>query len=235
MSKEKILRDHIDNIEYSENDWAILKAKRARAIKIMEMFTKERLNPFIYGSVARGNVHQNSDIDIIFTDQIPSFQIELLLDKNDINDYFREIIMATPKDSIKMYIYLSELESITLPISRLGKDGVEFYECGGRINLHQLREGYRIPGIDKRLVLIKPTSKGHEEISIIGNEAIAAKEVGISIKTVMERKKVLLKREKYGRTGVFLKKPIDFNESTEEVLKKLANRKSIIRKKLYQR
>lgn len=235
MSKEKILRDHIDTIVYSENDWAILKAKRARAIKIMEMFTKERLNPFIYGSVARGNVHQNSDIDIIFTDQIPSFQIELLLDKNDINDYFREIIMATPKDSIKLYIYLSELESITIPISRLGKAGLGFYDFGGKINLHQLKEGYRIPGIDKRLVLIKPTSKGHEEISIIGNEAMAAKEVGISIKTVMERKKVLLKREKYGRTGVLLKKPIDFNESTEEVLKKLANRKSIIRKKLYQR
>ncbi|MFX0188226.1 MAG: hypothetical protein ACFE8A_10870 [Candidatus Hodarchaeota archaeon] len=235
MSKEKILRDHIDTIVYSENDWAILKAKRARAIKLMEMFTKERFNPFIYGSIARGNVHQNSDIDIIFTDQIPSFQIELLLDKNSINDYFREIIMATPKDSIKLYIYLSELESITIPISKLGKNEVEFYDFGGKINLHQLKEGYRIPGIDKRLVLIKPTSKGHEEISIIGNEAMAAKEVGISINAVAERKKVLLKREKYGRTGVFLKKPIDFNESTEEVLKKLANRKSLIRKKLYQR
>ncbi|MFW9897758.1 MAG: DNA polymerase subunit beta [Candidatus Thorarchaeota archaeon] len=235
MSKEKILRDHIDTIVYSENDWAILKSKRARAIKLMDMFTKERFNPFIYGSVARGNVHQNSDIDIIFTDQIPSFQIELLLDKNEINDYFREIIMATPKDSIKLYIYLSELESITVPISKLGKNEVEFYDFGGKINLHQLKEGYRIPGIDKRLVLIKPTSKGHEEISIIGNEAMAAKEVGINIKTVMERKKVLLKREKYGRTGVFLKKPIDFNESTEEVLKKLANEKSIIRKKLHQR
>ena len=233
MSKEKILRDHIDNIEYSENDWAILKAKRARAIKIMEMFTKERLNPFIYGSVARGNVHQNSDIDIIFTDQIPSFQIELLLDKNDINDYFREIIMATPKDSIKMYIYLSKLESITLPISKLGKDGVEFYDFGGIINLNQLQSEVRVAGIDKRLVLIKPTPEGHEEISIIGTEARAAKDVGISIDTLNERKKVLLRREKYGRTGVFLKRQLQINETTEEVLKRLADRKSIVRKKLF--
>ena len=235
MSKEKIFRDHIDSIVYSEKHWAILKAKRERAVEIMDMFAKEGLNPYIYGSVARGNVHQNSDIDIIFLDQIPSFQIELVLEKNNINNYFKEILMATPKDSIKLYIYLSELESITLPISKLGKNGEEFYDFGGKINLHQLKEGYRVSGIDKRLVLIKPTPKGHEEISIIDNEAIAAKEIGIRIKTVMERKKVLLKREKYGRTGVFLKRIIDFDETTEEVLKQLADRKSIIRKKLYRK
>ena len=90
-----------------------------------------------------------------------------------------------------------------------------------------------MPGIDKRLVLIKPNLNGHEEISIIGNESFAAKEVGVSLDIVNERIRVLLKREKFGKTGVFLKRNLHLNESTEEVLKTLAKKKAIIRKKLF--
>jgi len=141
--------------------------------------------------------------------------------------------MATPVDSIKLYIHLSELDCITLPLSRLDKKNMEFYDFGGKIDIKQLKSDVRVMGIDKRLVLIKPNSQGHEEISIIGNEANIAKEVGISIGTLNERKKVLLRREKYGRTGVFLKRSIQINETTEDVLKSLAKKKSIIRKKLF--
>ncbi|MFX1337658.1 MAG: nucleotidyltransferase domain-containing protein [Promethearchaeota archaeon] len=233
MSKEKILRDHFESIVYSKSDWTLLNSKRERAIQLLEMF--EGLTPYIYGSVARGNVHKNSDIDIIFIEPIQSFRIEFILNKNGFMHYFREIIMATPKDSIKLYIYLSELESITIPLTKLDKKALEFYDFGGKINLQELKLGIRVPGIDKRLVFIKPNPRGHEEASIINNEPIVAKELGISIETLMERKKVLLKREKYGRTGVYLKREIDINETTEEVLKKLSNKKAIIRKKLYQR
>ena len=235
MSKEKILRDHEISVVYSDRDWLILNSKRNRAIYLLEMFAKEGLNPYIYGSVARGNVHQDSDIDIVFTDQIPSYQIEFLLGKNGFKNNFREIIMATPRDSLKFYIYLSEQECITVPLSKLDIKGMEFYDFGGKVNLKQLKSNIRVSGIDKRLVLIKPTSKGHDEFSIINNECIAAKELGINVETVNERKKVLLKREKHGRTGVFLKKSIELDESTEDVLKKLANKRSIVRKKLYKR
>jgi predicted nucleotidyltransferase len=143
--------------------------------------------------------------------------------------------MATPLDSIKLYIHLSELESITLPLSKFEKKSIEFYDFGGKIDLNQLKLDARVPGIDKRLVLIKPNSQGHQEISIIGNEANAAKEVGIGIETLNERKKVLLRREKHGRTGVFLKRSIQIDESTEEVLKNMATRRSIIRKKLFKK
>ena len=143
--------------------------------------------------------------------------------------------MATPSDSLKLYIYLSELESISLPLSKLDTNGIEFYKFGGMVNFNQLKSGLRVPGVDKRLVLIKPNSLGHEETSVIGNEAIFAKELGININIIQERKRVLLRREKYGRTGVFLKEKVQMNETTEEVLKKLVNRKSIIRKKLYKR
>lgn len=233
MKKERIQRNHHESIIYSEKDWNLLKYKRDNAIKLLEIFTKEGFNPFVYGSIARGNVHENSDIDIIFINQVPPFQIEFILNKNGFENYFREIIMATPLDSIKLYIYLSELETITIPLSKLDKNILEFYDFGGKINLNQLKSELRVAGIDKRLVLIKPTPEGHEEISIIGNEVRAAKEVSISIETLNERKKVFLKREKHGRTGVFLKKKLQINETTEEALKNLAHKKSIVRKKLF--
>jgi predicted nucleotidyltransferase len=199
------------------------------------MFDKEGLNPFIYGSIARGDVHNDSDIDIVLLQSIASYQIEIILEKNGFINYFREIIMATPADTLKLYIYLNELESITIPISKFDRKSREFYDFGGKINLNQIKNSIRVPGIDKRLVLIQPISDGHEEYSIIGNEHLAAKQLNVSIDLINERRRVLLKRERFGKTGVFLKRSIEMNETTEDVLKRLANKKSIVRKKLLQR
>jgi predicted nucleotidyltransferase len=232
MKGSRILRDYQNNVVYSEKNWSLLKNKRANATKLLNIFVKEGFNPYINGSVARGDVHEVSDIDIIFTQKIPPYQIEYILNKNGFENYFREIIMATPTDSIKLYIHLSELESITLPLSKLDKRFIDFYNFGGKITFNELKSNLRVSGINKRLVLIKPNPQGHNEISIIGNEAFAAKEVGASIDTVNERKRVLLRREKFGRTGVFLKRGLQIGESTEEVLKDLAKKKSIVRRKL---
>ena len=235
MKENKILRDHFNTVTYSENHLKLFHQKRERSKFLLEMFDKEGLNPFIYGSIARGDVHNDSDIDIVLLQSIASYQIEIILEKNGFINYFREIIMATPADTLKLYIYLNELESITIPISKFNKKSSEFYDFGGKINLDQVKNSIRVPGIDKRLVLIQPLSDGHEEYSIIGNEYLAAKQLGVSIDLINERIKVLLKREKFGKTGVFLKRSIEMNETTEDVLKKLANKKSIVRKKLLQR
>ena len=235
MNENKILRDHFDTVTYSENHLKLLSQKRKRSKLLLEMFAKEGLNPFIYGSIARGDVHNDSDIDIVFLQLITPYQIEIILDKNGFNSYFREIIMATPADTLKLYIYLNELESITIPLSKFNKKSREFYDFGGKIKLDQAIDSIRVPGIDKRLVLIQPLANGHEEYSIIGNEHLAAKQLNVGIDLINERKKVLLKREKFGKTGVFLKRPIEMNESTEYVLKKLITNKSIVRKKLFQR
>ncbi|MBY8991311.1 MAG: nucleotidyltransferase domain-containing protein [Candidatus Lokiarchaeota archaeon] len=232
MKEKKILRDYNNLITYSKDSWALLKDKRSNAIKLLEIFVKEGFNPFVYGSIARGDVHESSDIDITFVQKIPSFQVEYILHKNGYENYFREIIMATPLDSIKLYIHLSELESITVPLTKFEKKAIEFYNFGGKIALNELQSGNRVSGIDKRLVLIKPNQDGHEESSVIGNEALAAKQVGVGINTVNERIRVLLRREKYGKTGVYLKQTLQLNESTEEALKKLAKKKAIVRKKL---
>ena len=235
MKENKILRDHFNTILYTENRLKLFNEKRERSKTLLDIFVKEGLNPFIYGSTARGDVHNDSDIDIVFIQTITSYQIEIILEKNGFKNYFREIIMATPADTLKLYIYLNELESITIPLSKFSKKSIEFYDFGGKINLNQTKNAIRVPGIDKRLVLIQPLSDGYEEYSIIGNEYLAAKQLNISIDIINERKKVLLKREKFGRTGVFLKRPIEMHETTEEVLKKLANKKSIVKKKLLKR
>ena len=235
MKGHKILRDHFNNVTYSENHLKLLQQKRERSKNLLEMFVKEGLNPFIYGSIARGDIHNDSDIDMVLMQSIAPYQIEIILDKNGFNNYFREIVMATPADTLKLYIYLNELESITIPLSKFDKKSREFYDFGGKINLNQIKNSIRVPGIDKRLVLIQPTSDGHEEYSIIGNEHLAAKQLNVSIDLINERRRVLLKREKFGKTGVFLKRSIEMNETTEDVLKKLANKKSIVRKKLLQR
>ena len=224
-----------DIVRFSENDLKILHEKRERSKFLLEMFVKEGLNPFTYGSIARGDVHKDSDIDIVIEQSISPFQIELILNKNGFNHYFREIIMATPTDTVKLYIYLSELESITIPLSKFDKRTKEFFNFGGKINLDQLQKNIRVPGIDKRLLLIHPITDGYEEYSVIGNEHIAAKQLNVSIDLINERKRVLLKREKYGKTGVFLKRPIDIYESTENVVKKLIKKNSIVRKKLISR
>jgi predicted nucleotidyltransferase len=232
MSNLKILRSHDKFVDYTEQDWATLREKRSRTKSLLEMFIKEGLDPYVIGSIARGDVHRDSDIDLIFPYVLSPFKIEYILSLNGFDIYFREIIMATPNDSLKMYIYLSELESISFPLSKLDKKAFEFYDFGGKINYRQLKEGIRLPGIDKRLVLIEPLDNGHRETSIIGKEHIVAKKVNVSLDTVLEREKVLLKREKMGKTGVFLKRQIDIGESSEEVLKQLARNKRIVRKKL---
>ena len=235
MKGPKILRDHFDSVTYSENHLKLLQQKRERSKTLLEMFVKEGLNPFIYGSIARGDIHNDSDIDMVLIQSIAPYQIEIILDKNGFNNYFREIIMATPADTLKLYIYLNELESITIPLSKFNKKSSEFYDFGGKINLNQIINSIRVPGINKRLVLIQPTSDGHEEYSIIGNENLAAKQLSVGINLINERKRVLLRREKFGKTGVFLKRSIGVGETTELVLKKLSNKNTIVRKKLLQR
>jgi len=235
MKGHKILRDHFNNVTYTENHLKLLQQKRERSKTLLEMFVKEGLNPFIYGSIARGDIHNDSDIDMVLIQLIAPYQIEIILEKNGFNNYFREIIMATPTDTLKLYIYLNELESITIPLSKFNKKSSEFYDFGGKINLNQIINSVRVPGINKRLVLIQPTSDGHEEYSIIGNENLAAKQLNVGINLINERKRVLLRREKFGKTGVFLKRSIGVGETTELVLKQLSNKNTIVRKKLLQR
>ncbi len=81
-------------------------------------------------------------------------------------------------------------------------------------------------------MLIEPTEKGHNESSIIGKEEYAAKTLKISTETVLDRVHALLKRDTVGRTGVFLKKELDENETFEYALKKLSEENPAVRRRV---
>ena len=101
-----------------------------------------------------------------------------------------------------------------------------------RANLTQLKAKVRVAGVDKRLMLIEPTEKGHVESSVVGKEESAAKVLGISAETVLDRVHALQRRDTVGRTGVFVKKELVQNETFELALKKLSEQNPAVRRRM---
>ena len=87
---------------------------------------------------------------------------------------------------MKAHIEVNEQTTVSFPLMQMRRVEREFYRFGGEINLSQLKAGVRVAGVDKRLMLIEPTEKGHVESSIIGREEWAAKILGVSAETVLE-------------------------------------------------
>mgnify|MGYP007109728626 CR=1 FL=1 len=96
---------------------------------------------------------------------------------------------------------------------------IEFYYFGGAVSVQEVGTGKRVPGVDKRLMLIQPTSRGHLETQIQGCEAEVAKHVGVSVDIVRERVQVLGRRAEVGRTGLFIERELASDESFEEIFK----------------
>jgi predicted nucleotidyltransferase len=211
--------------------------KRKIAEEILSSLIYENLDGSAHGSLARGDVDENSDVDIYLVEYVPSYKIELLLEKRNYKIYKKEIVQATPKSSPKVYFYLDPKEKIVLsfPLAKLMKNEYEFYKFGGTISYEEILDNKRKKGVDKRLMLIVPTEKGHIEYSIIGRENEVAKELEISIDTVLERENVLLKRDKIGRTGTFLKVEIYNNQTVEEVALKLTSTNWMFKKVMEER
>ncbi|BDC19160.1 nucleotidyltransferase domain-containing protein [Acidianus sp. HS-5] len=215
-------------IEYTENQWRLFIEKRKRAREILEYLQKKSIKGYAYGSIARGDVKKSSDIDIIVFE---SNILELDLIEAD----HKYIIQATPTSSPKAYISLNpeETEVISFPLSKLKKDEEEFYYFGGLVSLDDIIKCIRKPGINKELKLIIPNKNGHDEISLKGNEDYAARLLKISISTIIEREKLLMKREDKGRTGVFLKYELSGNENLEEAIRELNRSNKFFRRALY--
>jgi predicted nucleotidyltransferase len=177
--------------------------------------------PVAYGSVARGDVHKGSDIDIFIPDIISSYIVELAVGQFGIME--RVIAMATPWHLVKAHILLSNGVTITFPLVDFRKHEKEFYFFGGAVSLNDLAASRRVPGVDKRLMLIEPTEDGHIGSEITGREAEVAKTVNVPLDMVRERQQVLQKRNKVGRTGIYLHKLIPPDANIELELKKLAD------------
>ena len=219
------------NICYPDNQWQILKEKRKRAVDLMQKLAKHNIQTLIYGSICRGDVSQTSDIDLFIPFEISSFRLEATLEQENYSIFEKKIIQATPKHLVKAHIYLDELTCITFPLTSIREREFEFIRFGGALSVKELLEDKRVPGIDKRLLLIEPTKEGHKESPIVGFESLAAKKVGVNVELVKERVRILTTRDKVGRTGVYLNVELAPDENIEEIFKQIKDTDPIVRRR----
>ncbi len=220
------------SIIYSQEHWKLLEKLRSSTLKIMDVLDKQNINSIVYGSIARGDISQSSDIDIFIPYQISSFQIELALEQAEMDIYGKKIVQATPKHLVKGHLMLSEDITITFPLTSIREREFDFIHFGGSLSLKLLKENKRVPGVDKRLILITPNDLGHIESPVIGFESIIAKKIGVSVELVKERVRIKTTRDKVGRTGVYLDLELASEENFDEVFKRLQDNDPIIRRRV---
>ncbi|MFO7968437.1 MAG: nucleotidyltransferase domain-containing protein [Archaeoglobaceae archaeon] len=215
--------------EYNSHHWNILASKRERAREIMADMAN--MSPMVYGSVARGDVSNSSDIDIFVPNPIPSYKLEIILDRFEVLE--RRVVQATPNYAIKGEFLLTDNTTVSFPLVNIKGRELDFYRFGGALNYKDLKKDKRVPGVDKRLVLIIPQDNGHEEVPLTDmNPDETAKTLSIHIEVVKERRRVLERRREVGRTGVFLSESLPPLESFESALNEIASRNPYVKRKL---
>ncbi|MFW9935035.1 MAG: DNA polymerase subunit beta [Candidatus Thorarchaeota archaeon] len=234
MPREKTVRRDTGSrdVSYTASQWAHLSRLRDRAIEIMGVLNEIGSKPLVHGSICRGDVSEQSDIDVYLPNVIPSFSVEFALTEAGYQIIDRVLVHATPFHAIKAHIYLPNNSVVTFPLTNPSPIELEFYRFGGCLNQIELKNNQRVPGVDKRLILIEPTKKGHVETPVIGNELIVAKKVDVSLKIVEERVKILMRRDEVGRTGVYLKRQLTPEETFEGTLKHICDRDPVVRRRV---
>ena len=225
------------DVVYEQRRWEILRQKRGVALKIMNALRGLPSEIVVLGSVARGDVNENSDVDLAVLAQSPSYRIELALEKEGFTIHGRLIVQATPMSSPRAYVFLDPVERtvVSFPMTRMTRNEGEFHKFGGSITPAGLAKGDRVPGVDKRLMLIEPTAKGHRESSVLGRESEVAKVLSISVEALNERVRVLTRRDEVGRTGPVVRHKLSRGESFETVLADISRRNPMLRRTLEER
>jgi len=232
MARMKIEYNVDQEIEYTPERWEILKNLRTRAMRITSVFAQHNIESLTFGSVARGDVKPTSDIDIVLMTKVPTFQVEIILDEANEKIQQKSIVQATPNDIIKAHYDLDDEVCLSVLLTDFTHHPYEFYHFGGAVTHAQMEKNERVPGIDKRLVLIQPTPKGHHEISVVDHPGQAASVIGISSEMVEQRIRVLTRRDKIGRTGIFLNEEIGPEGNFEEKLRELAASNPLVRRRV---
>lgn len=232
MAKKPATRAEMRDVVYDNRRWILLGQLREKAMQIMEALRHVHLETVVHGSIARGDVSKKSDIDIFVPAPASSFTVETALENVGISVNRRLVVQATPSYAMKAHIEIDEKTGISFPLMRLRMVEREFYKFGGEATCEDLRKSLRRLGVDKRLMLIEPTEEGHRESTIVGREEYAAKMLRISTTTVLDRVHALLKRDKVGRTGVFIKEELAPDETFEQVLERLVKKNPAVRRRL---
>ena len=224
----------VKEVVYDSSHWMLLQELRGKAVKIMDALAARSLSSAVYGSVARGDVNKKSDVDVIFPYVTSSHTVELALQIGGFKIFSRRIAQATPSHTPKAHIYLDALDKacVTFPLASFRSLELEFYRFGGFQRVEEVKEEKRVPGCDKRLMLIQPTLSGHVASPIRGREREVARVVGVGVAIVEERIRVLTRREQVGRTGIVFSRDLEEDEVFEEALKRVADVNPIVRRRL---
>jgi len=232
MAKKPVRRAERVEVVYNAKRWKLLDELRAKTLEIMEALEHGNINPIVHGSIARGDVSGDSDIDVFIAEPPSSFVIETALEHAGLTINRRFLVQATPSYAVKGYIELDPKRVVSFPLLKLRPTEREFYRFSGEATLQTLRDSVRVAGVDKRLMLIEPTPKGHVESTVVGREETVARLLHISVDTVLDRVHALLRRDEVGRTGVFIERELSSEETFEMVLKQLADQNPAVRRRL---
>src|SRR4030066_2215096 len=222
MAAKPEKQSEFKEVTYSPAHWSLLKEYREKGTKMLVALESSHIQAIVHGSIARGDVTPKSDVDIFIPEPPSSFLVETALEKAGLTFNSRYVVQATPNYAMKAPIEIDEKTTVTFPLMCMRKVEREFYKFGGEMNQNFLLQDLRVAGVDKRLMLLEPSVKGHLESSILGREEQTAKVLRVSVETVLDRTRALLKRDEVGRTGVFIKKELCVDETFELALKKLA-------------
>ncbi len=232
MAKKPVQRAERLEVIYDKNRWDLLRALRSVSIQVIATLERHHLLSIVHGSVARGDVSEESDIDVFLLDSYSSFVIETALELSGFLLNRRIVVQATPNYAMKGYIEIGEKLCVSFPLVKLRSVEKDFYKFSGEASLDTLRKDKRVPGVDKRLMMIEPTAHGHIESAVVGREETVAQFLGVSLNTVLDRVRALLRRDEFGRTGVFIERELKPEETFEMVLKKLADQNPAVRRRL---
>ena len=230
--REKVVR-HVDGREvvYAPNRWELLGALRARASAVQRALGARSM---VYGSVARGDVRATSDVDVVMVEPAPSFAVELGL-ASRFHVLERRVTLASPSSVPKAHVELAEGATVSWPLLAPTPREEGFYAFGGWMDATAAAPRERVPGVSKRLLLVEPTAAGHVESSVVGAEVEVARRLGVPLDVVEERVRVLGRRDRVGRTGVFRSVPVREGESFEQALEELGAAEPAVRHQIGRR
>ncbi|MEM0375446.1 MAG: nucleotidyltransferase domain-containing protein, partial [Nitrososphaerota archaeon] len=209
-------------VVYDERRWRILREKRGIAERILSVLHQVGItDAFVYGSVARGDVDEDSDVDAFIPHTVNPELLQARIEEALGGWARRVVVQATPTYAVKGYIYLDELTSISFPLVEMLPSEHEFYNVAGKIDLDGIRRGIRVPGMNKSLMAIIPVEDGHLEYPVELDVEKAAKLIGVNPRALRERVRVLRRRRDHGRTGLYRELELSGEETFSGVLKRL--------------
>lgn len=221
-----------NEVIYSDEHWVLLEEKRSQALDMMKPLHDAHIRSTVYGSIARGDITKTSDIDIFIHTLVSPTILEATLEANRIYMSQRLIIQATPNYVAKAYIMIDETHGYSFPLIPMRASESEFPRFAGQLSFEDLLEDKRVCGVNKELNLIEPNAKGHTVSPIQGMEGKVAKKLGVDTRIVQERVRTLERREKVGRTGVYIKRELGPEESFGQVFEELSNSKPGLRRRI---